>query len=537
MVLVLVLEFPGFGVIWDMAWRFGEYVLDPSRAELRGAEGPIHVERHTLDVLVHLIENAERVVTRDDLIDAVWGGRIVSDATISTAIKHARKAIGDSGAEQTYIKTLHRRGFRFVGDLTPLTHAKVVVAEKKIPEAAPNTAGAGRPSLAVLKFQCLDGAAQSLRIAEAFPAELISKLSRVRWLHMIARGSSFQFDPATATPGDVGAALGVRYIATGMVEDIGDAMSITVELLGVPDGGLIWTERFVCDQSEIQLKRTEIVSAIISALELAIPEHETRMSRHLSANEFDAWSHFHLGLSHLFRFNPGDNQTALGHFEASIAADKDFARAHAGLSFVHWQTAFMQFGDDRQAPLKKASDAAKEALRIDPTEPFAAFNLGRAHWLEGDLDAGLTWLDRSLQINPNSAQTTYCGGLIQVLRGASETGSAMSARALTLSPLDPMSYAMYAAQAIAAIQMEDFETARTLADQAVHTPQAHFYISMIAAAASELSGATQNAHRYRDRVLKEKPGANADFFFQAFPFQSGTHRKTLIDTFERLGLN
>ena len=522
-----------------MAWRFGEYVLDPARAELVGADGSIHVERHTLDVLVHLVRNAERVVTRDELLEVVWDGRIVSDATISTAIKHARKAIGDSGAAQTYIKTLHGRGFRFVGEpvpVAPATPAEVARATPEHSDTPLESAGAGRPSLAVLKFQSIDQGAQGMRIAEAFPAELISNLSRIRWLHMIARGSSFQFDPETATPAALHAALGVRYVATGMVEDIGDMMTITIELQSTPDGGLVWTDRFAVTRSEIQLRRAQIVSAIISALELAIPEHEARMSRRLHAREFDAWSHYHLGLSHLFRFNPGDNLIAFQHFEAAIAADAEFARAHAGLSFVHWQTAFMQFGEDRRAFLKKASDAATRALAIDPAEPFGAYNLGRAYWLEGDLDTGLGWLDRSLQINPNSAQTTYCGGLLRMLSGASEDGGLMCARALTLSPLDPMSYAMHATQAMAAMQVEDFDAARRFADQAVRTPQAHFYITMIAAAASELSGARINAERYRDRVRQDRPGANAELFFRAFPFQSEAHRKMLSDSFARLDL-
>ncbi|MEO0823708.1 MAG: winged helix-turn-helix domain-containing protein, partial [Pseudomonadota bacterium] len=103
-----------------MAWRIGELTLDPQRAELCGAAGPIHVERYTLEVLIYLVRNSDRAVSRDELLDAVWGGRIVSDATISTQIKHARKAIGDTGAAQELIRTIHSRGFRFVGEATPI---------------------------------------------------------------------------------------------------------------------------------------------------------------------------------------------------------------------------------------------------------------------------------------------------------------------------------------------------------------------------------------------------------------------------------
>lgn len=524
-----------------MVWQFGEFTLDPARAELSGAQGPIHVERNTLDVLIHLVENADRVVTRDELLDAVWDGRIVSDATISTAIKHARKAIGDSGAAQTFIRTIHGRGFRFVGDATTVAPAAPVKVETEAriqpaTETPQDHVGAGRPSLAVLRFQSVDQGPQSRQIAEAFPAEMISNLSRIGWLHMIARGSSFQFDPATALPSDISQVLKVRYLATGMVEVVGEMLTISVEVLSAPDGALIWTERFASSLHDIQIRRREIVSAIISALELVIPEHEARMSRRLAAHEFDAWSHYHLGLTHLFRFNPGDNLIAGQHFDAAIGADPEFARAHAGQSFVHWQNAFMQFGDDRRAFLDQAIAAANRALEIDLVEPFAAFNLGRAHWLRGDLDAGVSWLERSLQINPNSAQSNYCRGLLRLLSGAPEDGRLMAEKALSLSPLDPMSYAMHATRAMSAVMIEDFDEARRCAEQAVNTPRAHFYITMIAAAVHELGGARLSAERYRDLALAQKPDANAELFFRAFPFQRPDDRERMTGAFRRLGL-
>lgn len=521
-----------------MAWRIGDYTLDPQRAELTGPAGLVHVERYTLEVLIHLVRHADRVVTRDDLLQAVWRGRIVSDSSISTQIKHARKALGDTGATQALIRTIHGRGFRFVGKATPITPAEPAppapLATAEPPRGEPM--GAGRPSLAVLRFQSVDQGEQSLRIAAAFPAEMISSLSRIGWLHMIARASSFRFDPATAEPAEVEARLGVRYLATGMVEMTGERLTITLEVLSAPDGALVWTERFACSLAEIQLRRTEIVSAVTSALELAIPEHEADRTRRLEACEFDAWSHFHLGLAHLYRFNAGDNQRAAEHFEAAILADPAFARAHAGLSFVHWQTAFMQFGDDRRLLLDRAVAAANRALEIDRKEPFATFNLGRARWLEGDVEAGRSWLDRALQINPNSAQATYSSGLLQLLAGAPNGGQSMCTRALSLSPLDPMGYAMHATRSMSAIMVEDFDTARRIADQAVHAPGAHFYIAMIAAVASELSGARVSAERYRDLALAQKSGANAALFFQAFPFQRREDRERMAGSFRRLGL-
>lgn len=531
-----------------MAWRFRDFTLDPARAELAGPQGPIHLERHTLDVLIHLVRNADRVVSRDELLEAVWNGRIVSDATISTAIKHARRAVGDTGAEQTLIRTIHRRGFRFVGEAMQIKRvatgaaASAASAQPPRPElggdggGTPDRAGANRPSLAILRFQSLNPSLTTRHLADAFPAELITSLSRIGWLHMIARASSFQFDPATAEPAVIGERLGVRYLATGMVELTGDVATLTVDVLQASDGALIMTERFAFPFSEIHLRRADVVSAVASAIELTLPEHEARMARRLSADEFDAWSHYHIGLAHLYRFNAGDNLIAQQHFEAATTIDPDFARAYAGLSFVHWQTAFMQFSDDRRMLLDGAMRTARRALEIDPKEPFAAFNLGRAHWLAGDLDGGVAWIERSLLINPNSAQSTYCSGLVQLMSGVADRGRSMCEKALSLSPLDPMSYAMHATSSMAAIMVDDFLRAQRLAEQAVNTPGAHFYIAMIAAAAYELGGAPLTAERYRDRALAQKPDASADVFFQAFPYQRHEDKERLRGAFRRLGL-
>ncbi|MGZ2259450.1 winged helix-turn-helix domain-containing protein [Roseobacter sp. A03A-229] len=518
-----------------MKWGFGNYVLDSRRAELSGPDGPVHIERQPLDVLVHLICNSDRVVSRDELIERVWNGRFVSDATVSTAIKQARKAVGDTGAAQDVIRTVHGRGFRFVAEAAEVGARPAKAAPAPSPARSFDAAGIGRPTLAVLRFQPLSHDRTATHLATAVPAELVSSLSRVHWLHMISRGSSFRFDPAEAEPQQIGAQLGVRYLVTGVVEVLGGQVSLGIELLATSDGALIWSDRFTADFADIQFGRSEIVSSIISALDLQIPKHEADASRHLSEAEFDAWSHYHLGLAHIFRFNSDNNLIAAKHFDAAIELDPSFSRAHSGKSFVHWQNAFMQFGDDRTALLARASEEAEIAISIDPNDPFAAFNCGRARWLEGDLGAGMMWLDRALRINPNSAQAHYNRGLLQVMEGVPSEGRAASEIALSLSPLDPLVYAMHSTQAMAAILEDDYETAARLAETAVQAPGAHFYIKMIAAVACALNGNQQSAERWRDRARAMRPDASSRMFFQAFPYGRTADRAKLERALRELG--
>jgi len=523
-----------------MEWSFGDYVLSRDRAELLGPDGPIRIERQPLELLFLLAQNTDRVVTKDEIISVVWEGRIVSDATISTAVKQARKAVGDNGTEQSVVRTVHGRGFRFVASM----HGSAQPASVREPEPPQEPSGAAQPpigtaqaSIAALRFRFLGSGRPGPEIAEAIPAELISALSRLRWLHVIARGSSFRFDPDAVVPEEIAQQLHVRYLLCGAVEAIGDTLTITVEILSAADGVLIWSNRYATTLSEIQHARHRIVSSVIAALELHVPRFEAEHARSLTPAQFDAWSHFHIGLRHMYRFNVIDNRVAAGHFRAALELDAEFARAHAGLSFTQWQGAFMQFGEDRKLLLHDATAAAQHALEIDPNEPFASFCMGRALWLEGDFEAGLGWLERALTINPNFAQCHYTRGLSMILGGATGEASAALDTAMALSPLDPLLYAMLSTKAISNIASENMDEACRLAVQAVHTPGAHFYISMIAAMALELNGDRDRAARYHDDALGKKPGANAGMFFQAFPFGNRELRSKLSGSLRRLGFS
>lgn len=217
-------------------------MLDDQTAELTGPDGAVQIEAQVFDVLAHLVANADRLVSRGALIEAVWDGRIVSETTVSTAIKLARRAVGDDGATQAIIRTVHGRGVRFVATVQARNAVNTLAEPKASPEEKPDTCdqvGAGRPSLAVLKFQTLDDAQFSRKNATAFPAELLSSLARIGWLHAIARGSSFRFAPEEQSLSDVTKHLLVRYIVTGTGEVLGDEVTLTVKLSSTHNEGMI----------------------------------------------------------------------------------------------------------------------------------------------------------------------------------------------------------------------------------------------------------------------------------------------------------
>lgn len=522
-----------------MEWVFDRYRLNAHRAELLGPDGPIHIERTPFKVLIFLIENADRVVTKDDLVEGVWNGRIVSDSTISTAIKQVRRAIGDSGNEQTILRTIHGRGFRFVAEFSPadtLPATPKEVQQGPLHAAKSSDHGAGRPSIAVLKFTQIGDETSRVNLDRALPAEIISGLSRAHSMDVIARASSFQFDPESSSPKTVGEQLNVRYLMTGLVEVVADDLIISLDIVSTATGTIIWSDRYSSTILEIQSARRHIVANTISILEVIIPQFEAMESHRLDKNNLDAWSHFHLGLSLIYRFNSKDNQTAARHFQLALDIDPRFSRAHSGLSFTHWQNAFMHFGQDRNIMVEQAIAAADAAIEIDSVDPFANFNMGRALWIKGDIDGAHAWLDRASDVNPNYAQCHYNKGLILMLDGVAAEATELATKAYSLSPLDPLAYGMHSVRALTHITTDQFDEACQYAKLAMQSPGTHYHISMIAAAAAELSGDKDLAILWRDKGISQRPNFKTTDFFSAFPFRDKELRSKMVGALDRLGL-
>lgn len=518
-----------------MEWQFGAYRLNEGREELSGPDGIVPIERQPLELMALLLRNHDRVVSKDEIIDTVWQGRAISDAAISTAVKQARRAIGDTGEAQAFIKTVYGRGFRFAAPVQ-VAAPTAAATPGTSPAPAPLPAEDGKPSIAVLRFQALASLPGNLPLADALPADLIVSLSRLKWLRLIARGSSFRFDPANPDLDAIGAALGVRYVLSGQIEVVGDIVTILTELQSTADRSLIWSDRYAVPLGDLAEARAQIVASVIGALELHLPRHEAEQARRRATDQLDAWGHFHLGLRHMYRFREAENHLAGQHFRTAIELDPGFGRAHSGLSFSLWQNAFMQFGDSRSEGLDASEAAVRRALEIDPDDPFAAYNMGRAHWLRGDPDTALYWYDRALAVNPNFAQCHYARGLGLVLTDQSGIAGAAADTALTLSPLDPLGYAMRSVKALALMAEDDLPEAARLMQEATREVDAHVYIFAIAAVINALNGDTDQAQAHLRKARTRAPGMSRAMLFHAFPFADGPTRKRIDAALTRLGV-
>lgn len=515
-----------------MGWTFGQFRLDPEQFQLTRGGVPVRLEPQVLSLIIHLVRNRDRMVPKDEVAAAVWNGAAVSDASISSRIRSARRALDDDGTRQAVIQTVHGRGFRFVAPVNDARDAR--------PEAAPQPDNAqnaelSRPSVAVLAFRPLGEMPDLAILAEAIPHEIIQALSRMRWLSVIARGSSFRFRGPETDLDLVGTALGAGYVLSGLIEVRDGSIVVVIELADATRGEVIWADRLTAPLAGIEDLRHRIVARVVAALDVHVPLHEARIAGLGSSGQLDAWASYHLGLSQLYRFTPDANRKAQQFFERAVALDPRFARAHAGLSFTSFLDAFLHLGPDDRAAVTAARRHAERGLELDPLDPFTHYTMGRSFWLTGDPDAAATWLHRAIDLNPNYAQGFYASAFTAMLTGnagAVETGLET---ALNLSPLDPLLYGMHGVRALSLIQTGDMRAAARWADRAANTPGAHYLIAMIAVVANGLDGRQQQAARWRQDVRRRKPDASAAHFFAAFPLVDGDARRRIGQELGRHG--
>jgi tetratricopeptide (TPR) repeat protein len=238
----------------------------------------------------------------------------------------------------------------------------------------------------------------------------------------------------------------------------------------------------------------------------------------------------------MYRFNPRDNAAATAHFLQAIARDPRFARAHAGLSFVHFQTAFMRHTDDVAGETALARRYAVRGLELDPLDPFVNFTMGRSYWLEGDLDTSLAWLERSVSLCPNYAQGIYACALTEALGGRGTDGRRHVDQAMRLSPIDPLYYAFLGTRGLSHMALGDDAAAAEWAERAAHSPGANVIIAMIAAGAHALAGDAARAATWAAHVHASAPALTREDFFRSLPMRPGPVRARVDAALARLGL-
>ncbi len=380
---------------------FSDSRIDLARGELRRQGSTVPVEPQVLDVIVFLASNPGRVVSRDEMIAGVWNGRIVSDSAISTRINAARAALGDDGAAQNVIRTVPRRGYLFVPEVTMETAAD---ADERTTGPARRPALPARPSVAVLPFQNMSGDPEQAYFSDGITDDIITDLSRYSELFVIARHSSFAYRDTSTPPREIARELGVRYLAEGSVRRAGNRVRVTARLIDPHAGNELWAERFDRDLTDIFEVQDEITAVIVNTLAGQIArQHYLRVLAE-GPEATDAYDHALKAMEHAWRVTPEDNDLAREEAGKAVAIDPSLARAHAILALSHINEANNFWVADPSESFQRAHRAASDAVAADPRDPWAHAMLGIAElWLRRGAERSLASMRRALELNPGNA--------------------------------------------------------------------------------------------------------------------------------------
>lgn len=444
-------------------YEFREFTLDPAIGLTRNG-APVALEPQALQLLEYLVLNRDRVVSKQDIVDEIWGGNAITDAALNTRIRSVRRALGDSAAAASFIKTFPKRGFQFVA---PVKDAGTKAGRpRRALERWPLVAGAAatvtllallvfafgnraseleteKPSLAVVQFDNL-GDEHTLRyFVDGMTDDLIAHLSRNRELFVVSSATMFSYADEQATPIEIARDLGVSYVVRGSVRRSGDQVRVSGELIDVQEGETIWAEVFDRSLTDVFGVQDEISQAIAGQLLPEIYQSDIARIREKPTEDFDAWDFYLRGRALQTVFSKDAQYEALGFAQDAISRDPQFAAAYSLKARALGTIFFFQWSDTPQDTLVSATEAATRAIELDNDDAQAHAALGYIHRFTGKADLAIANLERAVVLNPNDARIRLELGHTYDWFRMQERALPQINMAIKLSPRDPLLQNMY----------------------------------------------------------------------------------------------
>lgn len=424
-----------------MVQRFSDFELDRNCRELRQAGMMVPVEPQVFDLLHLLVEHNDRVVSKDEIIEQVWNGRIVSESAISSRVKDARKALGDDGRRQAFIKTVHGIGFRFVGDLAARNEA--ADAKLQEPDNRPGLVVRDQhpqTSIMILPFRSLDTNPDGLILCDAIHEDLTSHLARMPGFDVISRLGALKQPSSPEHPELLGRDVGVGYVITGSVRPSGEMIRISAKIINSASGLVIGALTFDRPRSELLDLQNLLIFEIANALGSEIDLAEVRRLEHDAATDPSAY--FHFKQSHILMERRGWNKSTMsrviGHLETARKIDPDFAPAISMQALVKGLVAPWGLLDKTPEEIKpEVMDLAAEGLEKDPHRSSVLGWSGCAYSDIGEAAVGKPYLERALELDPSNAQALAALAWAHTQLGDPDAGLPLIDKAIRITPNYP----------------------------------------------------------------------------------------------------
>jgi TolB-like protein len=523
---------------------FGECVLDTDRRELSRGSESVAVGPQVFDLLIHLIENRDRVVSKDELFDVIWRGRTVSESTLTSHVNFARRAIGDTGEEQRLIRTIPRKGFRFAGAVREAPAASA--ATSSLIETAPlysAVASLGalalpdQPSVAVLPFLNLSGDPDQDYFADGVVEDIIGALSRMRWLFVIARNSSFTYKGRAVDVKQVGRELGVRYVLEGSVRKAGTRVRVTGQLIDATTGAHLWAERFDSTLDDIFDLHDELATSVVGAIAPQLERAEIQRAKHKPTAKLDAYDYYLRGMASFHRGNREGMNEALPLFYQAIERDPNFASGYAMASACLFWTKFNGWVADRLQAMAEGARLAHRAIELGKDDAVALARGGHALAnFVGDLESGIALIDKALFLNRNLAAAWFLGGFVRIMQGEPDNAIVRLAYAMRLSPLDSEMYRMQGGTALAHLFAGRYDEAAPWAEKALRDLPSFLIMLCVMAASRALVGRMDEARSAMGDLRRFDPSLRISGLKDWLQFHRPEHLAVLSEGLRKAGL-
>jgi adenylate cyclase len=403
-------------------FRFEGYTLDIARHSLRAGDRQVALRRKNFELLRYLVENADRLVTKEELLKAIWPNVVVTDESLTRCVSEVRQAIRDS--RQTIIVTVPRCGYRFTAPVVRLAATAAAPYVAPAPQGGGGQGGVGpsfdRPSVAVLPFASLSGDPQQDYFGNGIAEDITTELSRFSELVVIARNSAFQYKGKAVDVRQVGRELGARYVLEGSVRRSADRVRIAAQLIDAATGTHRWAERYDRELHDTFAIQDEVVRAIVTTLAAHVDRAEIERALLKPPTAWEAYEYYLRGAEafflHVTRRTKASLYDARRLLEQSLTIDPNYARAAAMLSRTHSAAYQVPFDGDYLSPvaLDRALELAQTAVRLDPRLPQARAQLGNVLLFKHQHDAAILEWKQAFAINPNFIDWRYATALMFV---------------------------------------------------------------------------------------------------------------------------
>lgn len=510
-----------------MRYRFGEYALDPDRRELVRGTAMRSVEPQVFDLLLYLIRNRERVVAKDELIMSVWDGRVVSESALTTRVNAARVAIGDSGKAQSLIRTLPRKGLRFVG--------RVVEDHTGIDAPPPLSAIVDKPSLAVLPFANLSDDTDQDYFTDGIVEDITTALSRNRAFFVIARNSSFTYKNKPIDIKQLAQDLGVRYALEGSVRKSSGRVRVTGQLIDVSTGHHLWADRFDGDMADIFQLQDHIVTRVVGAIAPQLEKAEIDRAKRKATGNLAAYDLYLQGLDCWNRWTQQGNAEALRLFRAAIAKDANFSTAY-GLALSCY---LLGRANDwiRHCDERELSALIERAADIGVDDPVALCWAGHAYaYFFKDLERASILVDRALEHDVNLATAWQRRGWIRGYAGNPDEAIESLKKAMRLNPLDPRVFLTQSAMGFAHFIAGRDDEAAHWAAMALRVKPGWLPALRVAIVSNAMRGRMEEARHALDWYRRIDPAVSVDKISECYPLRRPVDRERLMLAMRKAGV-